>query len=99
MCQLLQSGPATLFLVATLLSYSGPVEGGQKTSKFLSTLNDTESEWQTPEEMEEGSNEEMRMVGSDVAQRNQYPYMVKSHFNFNTSAIITFIINQLIQMY
>jgi hypothetical protein len=25
--------------------------------------------------------------------------MVKSHFNFNTSAIITFIINQLIQMY
>jgi hypothetical protein len=78
MCQLLQSGPAILFLVTVLLSYSGPVEGGQKTSKFLSTLNDTESEWQTPEEMEEGSNEEMRMVGSDVAQRNQYPYMVMS---------------------
>jgi hypothetical protein len=78
MSQLLQSRPATLFLVAVLLSYSGPAEGGQKTKRFPSTLNDTRSEWQTPEEFGEGSNEEMRMVGSDVAQRNQYPYMVMS---------------------
>ncbi|XP_046648404.1 trypsin-1-like [Daphnia pulicaria] len=83
MCQLLQSGPATLFLVAALLSYSGPVEGGQKTSKFLSTLNDTGSEWQTPGELGEESNEEMRMVGSDVAQRNQYPYMVSLAYQRN----------------
>jgi hypothetical protein len=85
MSRLRQSGTAILFLVAVLLSYSGPAEGGQKTSKFLSSLNDTDSEWQTPEEMEEGSNEEMRMVGSVVAQRNQYPYMVRSHFRFKTS--------------
>jgi hypothetical protein len=85
MSRLRQSGTAILFLVAVLLSYSGPAEGGQKTSKFLSTLNDIGSEWQTPEEMEEGSNEEMRMVGSVVAQRNQYPYMVRSHFRFKTS--------------
>jgi hypothetical protein len=75
-----QLGSAILFLVAVVLSYSGPVEGGQKT--FPTILNSTESEWQTPEEMEEGSNEEMRMVGSVVAQRNQYPYMVKSNFRF-----------------
>jgi hypothetical protein len=69
-----QSGTSILFLVmAVLLSYSGPAEGGQKTKKFLSDLNDVGNEWQTPEEMpEEGSNEEMRMVGSDVAQPNQW---------------------------
>ncbi|XP_046457686.1 trypsin-1-like isoform X1 [Daphnia pulex] len=76
MSQLLQSGPATLFLVSALLSYSGPAEGGLNAKTFPSTLNDTGSEWQTPEEMEEGSNAEMRIVGSVVAQRNQYPYMV-----------------------
>jgi hypothetical protein len=75
-----QSGPATLFLVAVLLSYSGPAEGGQTTKRFPSTQNNTGSEWQTLENLEEESNEEMRMVGSDVAQRNQYPYMVRSHF-------------------
>jgi hypothetical protein len=77
-----QSGPATLFLVAVLLSYSGPAEGGQTTKRFPSTLNDTGSEWQTLEDLEEESNEKMRMVGSDVAQRNQYPYMVRSHLKF-----------------
>ncbi|XP_046643346.1 trypsin-1-like isoform X1 [Daphnia pulicaria] len=71
-----QSEPAILFLVAVLLSYSGPAEGGQTTKRFPSTQNNTGSEWQTLEEFGEGSNEEMRMVGSDVAQRNQYPYMV-----------------------
>jgi hypothetical protein len=82
-----QSEPAILFLVAVLLSYSGPAEGGQTTKRFPSTQNNTGSEWQTLEEFGEGSNEEMRMVGSDVAQRNQYPYMVMSHFIFlNTSA-------------
>jgi hypothetical protein len=82
-----QSEPAILFLVAVLLSYSGPAEGGQTTKRFPSTQNNTGSEWQTLEELEEGSNEEMRMVGSDVAQRNQYPYMVRSNFRFlNTSA-------------
>ncbi len=78
MSRLRQAGPAILFLVAVLLSYSGPAEGGHKT--FPSTQNDTGSEWQSPEEMEEESNEEMRMVGSEVAQRNQYPYMVRSNF-------------------
>jgi hypothetical protein len=86
MSRLRQSGTAILFLVAVLLSYSGPAEGGQNAKTFPSTLNDTGSEWQTPEEMEEGSNEEMRMVGSVVAQRNQYPYMVMSNFKFNTSS-------------
>ena len=82
-----QSGTVILFLVmAVLLSYSGPAEGGQTTKKFLSDLKDIEYEWQTHEEMpEEGSNEEMRMVGSVVAQRNQYPYMVRSNFKFQTS--------------
>jgi hypothetical protein len=74
--------------VVVLLSYSSPAEGGRKTKTVgPSTLNETGSEWQTPEEFGEGSNEEMRMVGSVVAQRNQYPYMVMSHFRFaNTSA-------------
>jgi hypothetical protein len=81
-----QSGTATLFLVAALLSYSGPAEGGQKTKKFLSDLNNVGNEWQTLEEFGETSNEEMRMVGSDVAQRNQYPYMVMSNIKLlNTS--------------
>jgi hypothetical protein len=80
MSQFRQSGPAILFLVAVLLSYSGPAEGGQKNKTVgPSTLKDTGSEWQTLEDLEEGSNEEMRMVGSVVAQRNQYPYMVRSH--------------------
>ncbi len=82
-----QSRSAILFLVAVLLSYSGPAEGGQKTKTVgPSTLNETGNEWQqTPDEFAEGSNEEMRMVGSDVAQRNQYPYMVRSHFRFKPS--------------
>ncbi len=79
MSRLRQSGTAILFLVAVLLSYSGPAEGGQTTKRFPSTQNNTGSEWHSPEKMEEGSNEEMRMVGSDVAQPNQYPYMVRSN--------------------
>jgi hypothetical protein len=73
--------------VVVLLSYSSPAEGGRKTKTVgPSTLNETGSEWQTPEDLEEGSNEEMRMVGSDVAQRNQYPYMVMSNIKLlNTS--------------
>jgi hypothetical protein len=43
-------------------------------------LKDIGNEWQTPEEFEDKNNVEMRMVGSDVAQRNQFPYMVRSHF-------------------
>jgi hypothetical protein len=84
MSRLHQSGPVILFLVTVLfvLSYSGPAEGGQTTKRFPSTQNNTGSEWQTLEEFGEGSNEEMRMVGSDVAQRNQYPYMVRSNFKF-----------------
>ena len=73
-----QSGPPILCLVVVLLIYSGPAEG-QKTTKYLSNLNDTRSEWQTPEELREESNE-MRMVGSDIAKGNQYPYMVISYF-------------------
>jgi hypothetical protein len=87
MSRLRQSGSAILFLLTVLLSYSGPAEGGQTTKRFPSTQNNTGSEWQTLENLEEESNEEMRMVGSDVAQRNQYPYMVRSNLKFlNTPA-------------
>ncbi len=91
MSQLRQSGFAILFLVAVLMSYSGPAEGGQKTKSVGPSK--TFEPWKQlvfegyriwvadrSEEFEDKNNAEMRMVGSVVAQRNQYPYMVRSHF-------------------
>jgi hypothetical protein len=73
-----QSAPTFVFLVfVPLLFISGPVGGdhSKKTTKFL---DESGHEWQKREPSEDVSDEQMRMVNSDVTQPNQYPYMVRN---------------------
>ena len=67
---------ALIMLAFLLLFHSGPADGNCSSPKTNQIVTGTGNERQTPSRLEDESDENMRMINSVIAERNQYPYMV-----------------------
>ncbi|XP_046648389.1 chymotrypsinogen 2-like isoform X1 [Daphnia pulicaria] len=70
MAQRIQSRPAILFLISSLLFFNSCPSSGNRVQKT------TGYEWWAPEQSEASDSQMLRMVNSDVTKENEYPYMV-----------------------
>ena len=67
---------AFIILAVLLLFHFGPADGNCSSPKTNQIVTGTGNERQTPSRLEDESDENMRMINSVIAERNQYPYMV-----------------------